>query len=463
MDVKQSSFEVSPDNNINDIGIMYIRNDVPIEQESQLLVTLDDDCLREVFKYLPLLDLSNCAEVCIRFNQHANDAFNAKYKHVMKIDQDFDLNVKPGEMESVLRNFGPLIHSLSISRTKTIFPDNSTSEVAIRMINQHTTTTALKELHLSGVVIGEFLENLGPVFLKLDTFKLDSCVFMDGAENLFGQAFPTLTQAQFKCCSGLNYSALEKFITLNPRLQTLMIGMEYWTDGLANLIHLIGGNLSNLVELEVDTFDHPNEEQLQECATSIGKLTRLKVLKYKCTEEFAATALIYELAKQQVPIEHLQLMSGRFDGNTMKSLTQLKQIKILELQFIADLTERHIIEMAKELPLLETFRLKTFQFLPNDRYLSVDGLVEMIKHAKNLSAVILNGTQHIKININNYRTMLKAVHERSEKNHLSMEISSGQVDVSEDILFENRNWLSIKMQRKMEYSIFGGFMVSKEL
>lgn len=53
-----------------------VKIDVAIEQESELLNILDNDCLREIFKYLTLLDLINAAEVCIRFNQHANDAFN---------------------------------------------------------------------------------------------------------------------------------------------------------------------------------------------------------------------------------------------------------------------------------------------------------------------------------------------------------------------------------------------------
>lgn len=445
MDLKEPSHEVNPGDRCNDEG-----NNFPIEQESELLDKLDDDCLREIFKYLALLDLSNAAEVCIRFNQHANGAFNAKYKHVLNIDKKFELDGRPDETEAVLRNFGPSIHTLRITSSASLNSKAAASS-AVRMINPHT-TTALKELYLFGVDINNYVENLRPVLMKLEVFEFDGCMLKTGTESLFGQTFPSLKQAQFRYCNGPDLSDLEQFIEMNPNLKALMIGKEYWTDEFVNCIHLIGEKLSSLVELEIDTFDHPNEQQLQMCARSFCKLGSLKVLKFNCTENFVAEPLINEHAKNEIQIEHLQLISARFDDGSMKSLLQLKHIKILELDTVANLTERHIIELTKELSVLEKFVLKTSEI---KEYLTIDGLVEMIKHAKKLSHFILCDSSNIKIDINDYQTMLKAVQKRSAQLHLSIGISNCEINVSGDILSENRNWLSIKVLRFFVFEIIG--------
>lgn len=86
------------------------------EQDSDLhiLIALNDDCLREVFGYLGIIDLSNAAEVCVRFNQQAKDTFARKYKNL-------DLNRSQGnkkiiryQIDSLLQNFGSMIRSLKI-------------------------------------------------------------------------------------------------------------------------------------------------------------------------------------------------------------------------------------------------------------------------------------------------------------------------------------------------------------
>lgn len=52
------------------------------ESDSNIINALDDDCLREIFKHLNVVDLSCAAEVCVRFNQHAQEVISTKHKTV---------------------------------------------------------------------------------------------------------------------------------------------------------------------------------------------------------------------------------------------------------------------------------------------------------------------------------------------------------------------------------------------
>lgn len=324
----------------------------PIEQNSELLNKLDDDCLRGIFKYLTFVDLLNAADVCIRFKQHANDAFNAKFQKSIKIDENFELNGKINETEAMLRNFGPLIHSLSIIST---WNNGSTATAAARMINQHT-TLQLKELHMTGIDLSEYTENLCPVFAKLEKFELYRCTFSHENEKIFHQASPMLNEAHFKKCTGLKCSMFEKFIELNPQLKILTIrGHEMSVR--ENSIELIGNHLSKLVHLEITAFTLNLKSK--KCTNSLSKLSALKVLKLECTRDSIAP-LLKKLFKNNIPIEHLDLNSCKFDDSIIKMMSQLKQIKILGLNDCANLTESYIIELAKALPLLEEFHIVLF-------------------------------------------------------------------------------------------------------
>lgn len=52
------------------------------EQDALILNTLNDDCLRDIFKYFDLFVLTNVADDCVHFNRIAKEAFPSNHKHV---------------------------------------------------------------------------------------------------------------------------------------------------------------------------------------------------------------------------------------------------------------------------------------------------------------------------------------------------------------------------------------------
>lgn len=149
------------------------------------------------------------------------------------------------------------------------------------MINQHT-TTALKKLNLYGIDISGYVENLRPVFVKLEAFELNMCKLGRNSREMFDQAFPKLEQAQLRWCNVdpniFDDSILEYFIIKNPQLKVLALRNEDRKIKSANFIHSIGQNLSNLIELEIDFFH--GAEQFEKYVYSLGKLRSLKVMKF---------------------------------------------------------------------------------------------------------------------------------------------------------------------------------------
>lgn len=90
----------------------------PPEQDSpnQILNALNDDCLCEVFRFLPLIDLNNAAEVCVRFNALAKEVFSSKFKNTF-ITRSPCSNIGIFELTKdtagkLLASFGSLMQSL---------------------------------------------------------------------------------------------------------------------------------------------------------------------------------------------------------------------------------------------------------------------------------------------------------------------------------------------------------------
>lgn len=86
------------------------------DSPSHILNALDDDCLREIFERLILLDLCNVVNVCTRFSRLAKDALPFKYKHCdLKKEFGFDGKFPAVNVEVALNNFGSSIQSLHVN------------------------------------------------------------------------------------------------------------------------------------------------------------------------------------------------------------------------------------------------------------------------------------------------------------------------------------------------------------
>lgn len=139
------------------------------DSDSHILIALNDDCLREVFGYFGIIDLSNAAEVCVRFNQQAKETFASKYKK-LELSQQGKKAITRDQIESLLRNFGSMIHTFKIDA---LVLD---SEIPfLRIASRY--LTALKQLELKSFCIKTKIKKIRSLFNNLEKLQLNYCEF----------------------------------------------------------------------------------------------------------------------------------------------------------------------------------------------------------------------------------------------------------------------------------------------
>lgn len=426
----------------------------PPKQESpqHILHALNDDCLEHVFKLFKLLDLSVAADVCVRFQFHALQAFKLKYKHAINRAHVAEFKNRPEKFEDMLRNFGSLIHSLAIDQ-KTLKIDAIDQ---LKLIGKY--APALKHLTLFNFGVDEYVNDLRPLFSKLETLSLSSCGFTDGAEELLtpcaelkhlsmddfdwdnvciDHAFPKLEEVHMNGCSTVDDAEFKKFIQLNPTLKKLSISGNSELKS-ASIFQAIGQYSKNLVELEIDQ-ENFERKLFQKCALSLGRLGSLKKLTLN-NIGLSATPLLKKLAVKAVPLEHLSLKKGSIDSDAIKSMSELLKLNHIELENIKNLTDDHVNELAK-LPQLRAVHLEG----STAEDITTVGLRNMLNHAKVLSHLVLKRATNIQIGMNDYSAMLKSVQDRPQKIKLEIEITGDgdKIDVPDEVLSVNREWLWI--------------------
>lgn len=427
----------------------------PPKQDSpqHILNALNDDCLERVFKQFKLPDLSVAADVCVRFRVFAVDAFE-KYKNVIKFGHVAEFKNRPDLFEVMLRNFGSTIHSLSIDK-------NALKIDAIdllKMFNKY--MPALKDLKLKNFTVDEDLNDVHPLFAKLQTLSMSDCAFSDGAEELLApcaelkqlsisdvdwdnhcidHTFPKLQEVSITCCSTIDDAEFKKFIASNTTLKKLTIDNNSELKS-ASIIQSIGQHLKNLVELEIDQEHFEGKSQFHKSTLSLGRLSSLKKLTLNYNG-LPMKALLKKLAEKAVPLEHLTLKKGSVDSSAIKSMSELIKLNEIQLEDIKNLTDDHVVELAKELPQLRYITCGG----STAEDITTNGLQNVISHAKKLSQLVLKRASSIEIDMADYSKMLNSVQDRPEKIKLEIEITGNgdKVNVPDEVLAENREWLWI--------------------
>lgn len=425
------------------------------DSDAHILNALNDDCLRAIFKRLNLIDLTNAAGVCVRFKEHAEIAFKAKHSKLEITNAVFSRRVA----KAVLQNFGKLIRSLNVE-SMMLGPDHE----AFTLMHQHT-GTALTEFQLSDFDFRMKNNLQNAVFSLLSKVKLLTlyeCEFhgklkdmlaicnqlntlrMIGGNwngNAINSHFPQLKEAEFTENMGtLNDARFNQFTELNPQLEKLTIGDN--GDFTSKSIHSIGMNLLHLIELEIDE-EFSDDSNFHKHSETLARLNSLKVLKLKLNGN-SATPLLRALANQNVPIEHLKFEEGSIDMDGIKHLSQLKKMKHFTVNEVYGLTDKNVVQLAMEWPEIETLCFGSKESCN----ITTVALKNMVKHAKKLSDLTLNGSMHsCSIGASDYEALLKMVKNRREQDQLTIKITStgdSVVNVPDSILSENRKWLTIE-------------------
>lgn len=135
------------------------------------------------------------------------------------------------------------------------------------------------------------------------------------------------------------------------------------------------------------------------------------------------------------PIQHMRLSHGIISTECVTNISQMKELKILELNEISGLNDGHITELAKGLG----HQLEKLRFEGSTAVnLTVTGLKHMLRYAVKLTVLYLESC-NITIDVESYEVMLNILQNRPEKIKFSLVLRGrrGNVKVSEEVLMEN--------------------------
>lgn len=279
----------------------------PPDEESPKNIhnALNDDCLREVFKKLHLLDLSSVADVCVRFNGIAKDIFHSKSKDEMfnlkNLNRHVDMrmrSVKPtlAQIDDFLRNFGSSITSIK--------EYSNDSDIVMPLINKY--CVKLEEIKMYGYSKNQTLVELFQLFARLKKLKVFCGSSKVGSIFRSTKIFRFISQ-YFSNIEELRFCTSEDF-HFNPG--------DFF------------GNIAHLSQLE--------------------KMKKLHLSFYHDVY-VPVWPIMQALLTKNVPIEDLTLKNAWIDDLTVDCISQMKNIESLRLHS-PHFKNEHLFELVRNLP-----------------------------------------------------------------------------------------------------------------
>lgn len=426
---------------------------LPDQNSSDMLNTLDDDCLKQVFKHLPLPDLCNVADVCRRFRQNAKDLFKSKHTNFntnemiksSSMREKIDMNTA----EKLFRNFGSTIESLSLDGWK--LGNERDKDTIFYLATKYCKSLSILSLdsirmNIPARWLLTYLRLfVGKLKLEMNNCQLDESfgrfLAMCGIQSY--QVSIILDSASWMKNTFFNLQALvlsgailpdktfNEFVKLNVNLSILMLIDTNFSTKIFKTI------ADHLPKLERFYFDN-EDTQIGKHVLHLAKLKSLKVLALNC-KFFSMKPLVDEFAKENVPIEELELKYGTIDMELLGKLSALKSMKRLQLECVK-MVGSSLIDLVTHLPMLSHLEIDL-------EGVGVHDLLKMLPFARNLEMLKFGSSlSNVQIDVGEYQSILRIVKNRANATSLCIIITSEKphVSVPQYMLQENRYWLRIE-------------------
>lgn len=436
-------------------------NQDTVQTSGATIMDLNDDCLIDIFKRLPVRDLCSVAEVNTRFKQDAKYVFSALYKrfHTLVLvlqSAKGRYEITLNEMRSILKNFGSLIIDLDVSKMS--FKSTHNNRILDLIIKY--CAGALKELTLEWFSIkGNILQKLRPIFESLEKLSLDNCEinnsigsllknckelkklkvcnqdYIDRNCNFIEQQFPQLESICFKSVDMIKESNLLALFTKNPNIKKIkIIRCEYITD---KLFKLVADNLKDLEKLTVSLTNYSSS--FTQNLEPIKNLENLKKLQLKCGHRSIST--IISNLESNDNLTHLVLGKTIADEQLIDSLCAMPNLSVLKLVAVQNFKESYLKEIGKNMCDLTELELTDCRGVSND------AIIKLVNQTKQLQTLSVH---EVEVNVDEtlYNRLLEIVQARLNKTKLV--VSSDTVSIPKSMFIKNRDILEI-METESEY------------
>lgn len=378
------------------------------------ILDLNDDCLRETFKYLCQNDLLAVANSCTRFRYNAQEEFATKRFDFLDLNLRIVTNPNLSEQEKLLRIFGGLKSSIRLTvenyhnYTDIYFVPKPNSLFRLISLNLYCIKT-ISELCLCRLdATGNFTEILRPLLSRLHKLELDHVRGNEFILQKLPLYSPHLCELRM---SGRYVSSVlchASFIQNYPKLTTVSIGGNYWSskidienflqknpqlksirihscEKVNSSVFLLIAKHTPLIESVAIHFHSPKQARINvSCLSELRKLRMLKSLTLGgytgFSHKFYSNSFLPNLwmAATHISLEHLALECEKTFSNAIYKLKHLKTLRVSNVDS-SFRSESIITKLGKHIPELSGLHLE------GGILTSADSFLELIQNANKLT------------------------------------------------------------------------------
>lgn len=259
------------------------------------IFVLNDDCLLEIFSYLPAVELCAVKDSCRRFNALADYASKIRYQHAADLECVLNRDNQK-DVAIFMQHFGKYVNGRIVVKTELGFDAKK-----MWLLLKH--CGALKELELVGVNLSGL-----PIYQMKKMLR-------------------NLEVLQFKKCNGED-SDYARIINacVNLRCLTAFVNLTGATD---KLLALIAHDASNIEELFFASINS-NHDTFVENMAKLRHLKKLNLLFMSCNN-LQVGAAVEALAKRNT-LEYLLLRETSPDKDLGRALGKLNNLDLCFIQ-----------------------------------------------------------------------------------------------------------------------------------
>lgn len=427
---------------------------------NKLILDLNDGCLIELFKYLPISDLKNAFQVCTKFQSIAKSVFKDRFNEFGLMMHEYSSKNQNGYLavdQKLFRYFGSAIKSLWLN-FKQGSPNFNQQLIDCMLKYCIGPNDALTELTIDNFdVTPNQIQLLQPIFKRLTILSISSGKIDRNVANLIGASRDLvelrLSQINFNNISHLKFDKLNelslgdgnqfsdenfiKFIRTHSNIKSLRIHMpnDRMTTNICRSI------ATNLKALEVFECSRKLTSSDENCFSPLAELKHLKKLHLNCSS-LSVKELFNALADKKPPITWMTLSNLNIDLNMANDLAKLNKMENLFLYHGNHIERNQLLTILGGMPNLKSLSLMKFGQLNADNVKAITAI------ATNLNELYLSDQLRLKINEDDFIEMVEMIKMRKNKVKLGIEIDGERckLKVPDEIMEENEQWLEISCE-----------------
>lgn len=349
----------------------------------------------QILNYLDVLDLCAVANTCTLLKKMAEQVFSSKFDHITWRAGNQSAN-------DIFDTFGHLISSLDVDivdpcadfdrivgkcmnlRNLSVWmngdrfaPLNDGTRVGLQVL--------FSQLHQLSVNCRQFFDCKTAIQLfihcsSLESFAINCASSFDSVCNKINVCFGQLKEIKLQLNATINDHGLETLLNCNRGVKTLYI--DECPRLTSKSIEIIACCVPWLEQLTLGPLKNFGQADL----CHLGTLRYLKSVEILLDPAVPLMNVIYSAG---IPIERLALWYVNVTGTLVEQLTRMKSIRSLTICSYT-VTNNHLKLIADKLPLLTELRLA------GSKYVTIEGLTNMLYSTQKLIMLQLNNVTHVK-------------------------------------------------------------------